>query len=341
MSTTKKTAELTNFAVCGSINPTLARMFSAMPDGSLEPIIVKKSALLGTQSQFGVKEDKVSHGNIQTVEVAFLNPASDRLVVKFGLKVFRDNQTANIEMCNLLDVRSKLIEISNAYEACGGFKKLGKLYAERIAGGSFLWRNRYGFDRGVKVVIRKEGDAQIETINFGMRPAEADIARLGDAIAIGLSGKLVDIQVEAFSVLGLGQEVYPSQEMARENKNISKVLFKDENDHAMMHDQKIGNAIRTIDIWHPSFDEVGAIAVEPYGTNVRQQDAYRYEKASFYDHLDGVMKGKSPIAAISHETDPDSVPDLHYFMAVLVRGGVLGMKKGSDKSESVKETAEA
>lgn len=338
MSKTKTTAELTNFAVCGSINPTPARMFSAMPDGSLEPIIVKKNALLGTQSQYGVDKEKVAHGNIQSVEVAFLNPASDRLVVRFGLKVFRDKKTANIEMCNLPEVRSKLIEISNAYEACGGFARLGALYAERIATGSFLWRNRYGFDRGVKVTILKEGTQQTETISFGMRPDETDIKRLGDAIAFGLAGNLVDIQVEAFSAIGLGQEVYPSQEMAL-NGQISKVLFKDENGHAMMHDQKIGNAIRTIDIWHPSFDEVGAIAVEPYGTNVRHQDAYRYKSASFYDHLEGVMKGNDPIGSISEDSDPDSIPDLHYFMAVMVRGGVLGMSTKKSK-EPAEETME-
>lgn len=80
------------------------------------------------------------------------------------------------------------------------------------------------------------------------------------------------MKVTAFAFEGQGQEVYPSEEMilnkdkveGREKK--SKILYQ-VNDIAAMHSQKLGNAIRAIDTWYPSFDEVetGPIAVEPYG----------------------------------------------------------------------------
>lgn len=87
---------------------------------------------------------------------------------------------------------------------------------------------------------------------------------------------------------------------------------------AGMHSQKIGNAIRTIDTWHPKVDELGAIAVEPYGSVTSRGVACRQpkEKMDFYTLLDNwVTKGQKP-----------DVAQQHYVMAVLIRGGVFGEK---------------
>ena len=85
---------------------------------------------------------------------------------------------------------------------------------------------------------------------------------------------------------------------------------------AAMHSQKIGNALRTIDTWHPETAEVGAIAVEPYGSVTNRGKAYRQPKDNmdFYKLLDGwVLKGKTP-----------PLEQQHYIMAMFIRGGVFG-----------------
>lgn len=131
------------------------------------------------------------------------------------------------------------------------------------------------------------------------------------------------MKVTAFAFEGQGQEVYPSEEMilnkdkveGREKK--SKILYQ-VNDIAAMHSQKLGNAIRAIDTWYPSFDEVetGPIAVEPYGAVTNMGMAYRTpeEKKNFYTLFDDYSNG----------VDLDSDDDKNYVMAVLVRGGVFG-----------------
>ena len=88
-----------------------------------------------------------------------------------------------------------------------------------------------------------------------------------------------------------------------------------------MHSQKIGNALRTIDTWYPNPDgeELGPIAVEPYGSVTSQGRAYRQpkQKMDFYSLLDGWVLN-------------DKVPDAeqqHYVMANLIRGGVFGEKE--------------
>ena len=95
----------------------------------------------------------------------------------------------------------------------------------------------------------------------------------------------------------------------------SKVLY-DVNGIAALHSQKIGNALRTIDTWYPQADDIGPIAVEPYGSVTSRGKAYRQpkEKIDFYNLLDNwIVKDKTP-----------DVEQQHYVIATLIRGGVFG-----------------
>ena len=125
------------------------------------------------------------------------------------------------------------------------------------------------------------------------------------------------LQVTAFARVGAGQEVYPSQELILDkgNSGKSKTLYV-VNGVAGIHSQKLGNAIRTIDTWHPDVEELGPIAVEPYGSVTTLGKACRRptEKLDFYNLLDGwILKDKVPAAE-----------QQHFVMATLIRGGVFG-----------------
>ena len=139
-------------------------------------------------------------------------------------------------------------------------------------------------------------------------------------IEAGLRGEnFALLTVNAFVHLGAGQEIFPSQELVLDsNSKKSKVLYQ-VSDVAAMHSQKVGNALRTIDTWHPMVESLGAIAVEPYGSVTSRGVACRQpkEKMDFYTLLDKwVTKGEKP-----------AKEQQHYVMAVLIRGGVFGEKE--------------
>ena len=125
------------------------------------------------------------------------------------------------------------------------------------------------------------------------------------------------LQVTAFVRIGAGQEVFPSQELIldRGRGDKSKTLYH-VNNIAGIHSQKIGNALRTIDTWYEGADEMGPIAVEPYGSVTTQGKAYRQpkQKLDFYNLLDNWI--------IKDQTPP--VEQQHFVIATLVRGGVFG-----------------
>ena len=260
---------------------------------------------------------EVSKANLQTVDIAALQHSTDTLKVVFTLRVLGGLSTPST--CNSPDYQTALAEKIQQYQNDTGFAELAQRYAFNIASGRFLWRNRVGAEN-VKVVV-SVADEQItfDSQDYSLREFSTDkkIAKLAGFIQQGLTQNHTFIKVEAYSQLGEGQAVYPSQElvMGGGKGDKSKFLYQLQG-QAAMHSQKIGNALRTIDTWHPAVAEVGPIAIEPYGSVTNRGAAYRQpkEKTDFYNLLDAWMiKGKEP-----------TTEQQHYIMAMLIRGGVFG-----------------
>lgn len=360
-------SSLTNAAVSKSVEVNPAYLFNYYPldGGKYVPVAVTMASVLGTQSSFlNSTIEKASSGNPQRVEVAYLAQDCDTLSIKFTAR-FNGRKGLAIDMINLPDFEKHLGDLSEAYEKAGGYKFLGALYAANIASGKHAWRN--GFGEEVKVIITaRQPSLQVDrTFTFTpngnsyldarspLNPVlDEDVKALGDMIGEGLAGNhILLIEVETLVKAGIGQEVFPSQEMVDNPSKFapSRVYYQDPETHqAMMHSQKIGNAIRHIDIWHPEVDRFGAIAVEPFGSLVRRQSAVRYgNKRDFYTLLlneeQAAAKGKdstlgSALKAASSLDDLNKIEDVHYFFAVFMRGGVFGMAKKEDKKAAKKNS---
>jgi len=298
-----------------------------------KPIDIRLKSVRGTISNRLKTKDSdpakldasIQNANLQTVDVAMLPQECDTLKVSFTLRVL--GGTGKPSACNNQIYQQKLQQIVQAYVAQEGFKTVAQRYAHNIANGRFLWRNRVGAE-SVEVLVEQlqagkpiQGwtfnALELSLRNFNVQPsAQAALAQIAEVIAKGFLGSShVLLQVTAFVRSGAGQEVFPSQELVLEKSKKSKTLYHVD-DVAAMHSQKIGNALRTIDTWYPGNEELGPIAVEPYGSVTTLGKAYRQpkEKMDFYSLFDKwVLK--------------DQVPDLvqqHYVIANLIRGGVFG-----------------
>jgi CRISPR-associated protein Csy3 len=88
--------------------------------------------------------------------------------------------------------------------------------------------------------------------------------------------------------------------------------------YAAIRDQKIGNAIRTIDTWYPEFKETGVpIAIEPNGANLDTQRFFRKNSTSAF-----------MMFLQLNDIDPNTEQGM-FCIASLVRGGVYsGGKDG-------------
>lgn len=275
---------------------------------------------------------EIQKANLQAVDVAALPFDADTLKLVFTLRVL--GGFSQPTACNDQDYQSVLANKIGVYLEEQKCNELSLRYAENLANGRFLWRNRLVAEEIEVRITQIEGDVvkkswcfdgrQFSLRNFSVNK-DPQIAQLAQAIQIGLRGNsFIFLKIEAFARIGAGQEVFPSQELVRESGNEkykkSKVLYAVK-EVAAMHSQKIGNAIRTIDTWYPNADDIGPISVEPYGSVTNRGVAYRQpkDKMDFYTLLDSwITKDKIP-----------SLQQQHFVVACLIRGGVFG-EKGKD-----------
>lgn len=163
-------------------------------------------------------------------------------------------------------------------KACAGLEELAQRYARNLANGRFLWRNR-AVAAQVDVRVRdKTGlDVRFDALNVPLRDFDNctdDEKAVARRILAGLKGEGdAVLRVEADVDFGLrgALEVFPSQNYL-ENKatGFARPLYcvgeppKNQDRHsvqelgqAALRDQKVGNALRTIDTWYPAFAERG------------------------------------------------------------------------------------
>lgn len=307
--------------------PSDALMFAGNWDqNEWSPILVGEKSVRGTISnrlKNALANDpakldaEVSKANLQTVDTAALPHHTDTLKLVFSLRVLGGLDVPST--CNDPAYQQALAARVHAYQVETGFKELAQRYALNIANGRFLWRNRVGAEN-----IRVEVNAAEKTFSFNSYEYDLrtfasndQVDQLAALIQQGLQGEAVFLKVTAYAKLGEGQAVFPSQELVMGGGKGDKSKFLYQLDgQAAMHSQKIGNALRTIDTWHSAVEEVGPIAVEPYGSVTNRGAAYRQpkEKMDFYKLLDSwMLKDQTP-----------AIEQQHYIMAMLIRGGVFG-----------------
>lgn len=264
---------------------------------------------------------EVEKPNLQTVDHCALPSDRDTLKLRFTLKVLSGVQMPSA--CNNQEFQQTYQAAVEGYMQSTGFTELAKRYATNLANGRFLWRNRVGAE-AIQVVVEHVNRIDLEQKPWTFDAKEIglhsfdnpNVQALADVIAASLSGnsEFALLDVVAYSRLGEGQEVYPSEELVTAKGDKSKILYET-GGIAALHSQKVGNAIRTIDTWYGDTG-VRPIAIEAYGAVTNLGTAYRKptEKKDFYTLFDRFGQGESL-----------SETEAHYVMAMLVRGGVFGL----------------
>lgn len=269
---------------------------------------------------------KVEKPNIQTVDSASLDMTQDTLKLKFTLKILPKVEYPS--SCNNEAHYKSIVAMGEKYKAKTGFKELARRYAMNIANARFLWRNRVSAEKiDVLVSTKLSADEKKWKFNAYDYPLEdfaenSEVNELANLIAEAFCGKrnYLFLEIETYALLGKGQEIYPSEELITDKSSNSKSKnLYEVNGIAAMHSQKLNNALRTIDTWYPQTDDtenLGPIAIEPYGAVTSMGKAYRAPttKEDFYTLFDKASLGEE----LANEDEEN------YVMAVLIRGGVFG-----------------
>ena len=308
--------------------------------GESKPLRLVEKSVRGTISnrlKAAIQKDpaklnnEVEKANLQTVDACALAPDQDTLKLYYTLKFL--GGVTEPSACNNDAFRKSYSTAARQYINEEGFDLLASLYAYNIASARFLWRNRIGAE-SIEVKVKLAAAEQtkewsFDALNYALHEIKhhESLNELSSYIASVLASddNHLLLEITCYAKLGNAQDVYPSEELILDKGkgNKSKVLYAVDN-IAAMHSQKLGNALRTIDIWYPDYTDpdasIGPIAIEPYGSVTNMGKAFRTpkDKKDFYTLFDKWALGQ----------ELDSKEELHYVMAVLIRGGVFGQ---SDK----------
>jgi CRISPR-associated protein Csy3 len=313
------------------------------------PVYVVRHGIRGTQNinkggdgdtnvTAETKRQEVS--NIQTTDSAKLDADAEALVVRFSLR-FLDFHHAlfacapgakdsDSEITALKDSIDGFIQRAKASE---GLMEVACRYARNIANARWLWRTRV-IASTVTVLVDTEGSrvAEFDALKIPLnhfKNYEDGERAIAEKIAAGFRGE----QTAMLDVVGRAEfggrgaiEVFPSQNYIEDKpRGFARSLYclgsAERADHtvgmrrmghAALRDQKISNALRTIDTWYPEFETFGRpIAVEPNGASLEAQRFFRNaKKVSAFDLVKRL-----------NQLDPDS-NDGMFMIASLIRGGV-------------------
>lgn len=343
MSNKIKPASMLSYA--RSINIADGFMFAASSQGDKPstPILISSRSLRTTfsnhsETKKATDQKALSRSNIQSIEVATIPEGYDTLVVTTSVSF--QGQALAPYACNDQEVTEHLSRFAQLYSEKGGFKVLAELYVKNLASGSWMWRNKQNAGNCCTVTLTEGGvDYVAETLSGDTRYVEGDFEQLINRVAKALSRH--DSDPEGFVRLCIrgsiktheGSEVFPSQifpDNGKAGRFLSFTKTRANEKQAIIHQQKIGNAIRTIDTWYNGEDGASyALPVEPFGIDRKAAAAWRVDnKTDFYS-----LMTKDTLRFIDTLEDINSPADIHgniHFMAAcLVRGGVYSI--GGDK----------
>lgn len=349
MAAADKGLKAKNYSITGSFNPGIFAFyqttgaavnarFASQDGGAAEfrrfaPVLQQRSqGYLGTISNYltdkdyekAVKDGKKSPYNPNPGERdgAWLDMDKDTLIVSGTIKMvanfFRPCSSDNVQATEWHTTFVK------QYMASGEFPGLIRRYLANLVNANVLWRNQYGFDRKSVITVKT---ARLTQDFYLTTTEDASFDALVAMVAAELEkdkGYLL-LDVALCVELGAGAEVFPSQPFLSDKasvrkENYGRVLSAVELDkkrhQVIFHPQKIGNALRQVDVWYAAGDdECAPIAIEAYGVVASQRVCHRPGSANSYYKL----AGKS----YAELTEGDR----HYLMGMFIKGGLLGQSE--------------
>lgn len=340
----KKTPSILAFQRCLTVTDGL--LFSKNANGEVAPISIYKHGIRGTQNPnpdsqkdaatSSSKSAKiVDPRNLQVIDSARTQSDAVSTIIEFSIKFISINESLFAVAPDKDDNKGNVTLFSNSVadfisraNGSQGLLDVACRFARNIANARWTWRNRTYASNIVTTVTVSDLQGQIvstkqfDSLSISMKDFDNlsdDEIEVGQYISDSLSGNgvyVLTVSAEInFGITG-SYEVYPSQLFVSGEKE--KCLYQTMNGQAAFRDQKISNAIKTIDTWYPSFDTLlTPISVEPCGANLTFNELLRPKGTTSFEYLRKL-----------DELDVDS-DEGKFMIACLIRGGVYPTAKAT------------
>lgn len=341
----------THLSYCRSLSPGKAVFFYKTAESDFVPLRIEVAKINGQKCGYtegfdanlkpkNIERHELAYSNPQTIEVCYVPPNVDELYCRFSLRVEANSMQPSV--CSNPEVLRVMARLAQAYQRLGGYNELARRYSANVLMGTWLWRNQY--TQGTEIEINTSlgstyhiPDARRLSWSGGWSgPDQQQLGQLASEMANALSQPNVFwfADVTAKLKTGFCQEIYPSQkftERTDEHAVASRQLATTEclsgQLAACINPQKIGAALQQIDDWWAG-DADQPLRVHEYGANHEALTAFRHP-ASEQDFYHLLTRADQYLTDMESHDGGDELPgDVHFLMAVLVKGGLFQKGKG-------------
>ncbi|PSU36279.1 type I-F CRISPR-associated protein Csy3 [Photobacterium lutimaris] len=323
---------------------TDGQFFNVLPSDRRTPVEVINHTVIGVDNKKLDTNGFNSLANPQRIDSAKLDPNALAYEVVFQLSFLPiDSVLSKVAGTNSQELKASLKKFLQESNRSEGLAEIAHRYARNIFNGRWLWRNRMTA-KSVKISV-SVGEQNLGASNALAIPLNDFDVYVAEekALAAIIFQQLQGINEDEIKVTALltprvqgSIEVFPSQNYIDKQKGAKGVKSKSlyvlnrrplQENHgemfvvgdAALRDQKIANAIRTIDTWYSDDPHIRPIAIEQFGANLDDQCFYRKGGKSSGIDAYSLMKQCG-------ELDPNT-PEGMYFIGCLVRGGVYALSK--------------
>ena len=311
-------------------------MAGIAPDGSSQPIVVRKEGWTGTQGH-NIKDADVL--NIGEGEYAFTRYDAIGLRLKFGIAGLKFGADGHVETAGDPRIQegfgARIREFLDLSKESPKFLNVSKEITLQIFSGDWGYRNTQNAKQRIITVQWKGADGKEQeccvTRDYarGGEPQQSIEGASIDDVAKELRDQLLGRSVSSFEVqmdimfrIKGTNEVYPSQTTITRTRIYQRDPFDDK--RVIINFRKIWNCLRRID---KAYDEYGTqypISIEPLGGDKRSVRNFRSGRNSFYSLL-WKLKSSDTVRALIDSDDGE------YMIGMFIRGHVITVNKNRDK----------
>lgn len=342
----------THLSYSRSLSPGKAVFFYKTAESDFVPLRIEVAKISGQKCGYtegfdanlkpkNIERYELAYSNPQTIEACYVPPNVDELYCRFSLRVEANSMQPYV--CSNPEVLSVMTRLAQVYQRLGGYSELARRYSANMLMGTWLWRNQYTQGTAIKIKTSLGStfdipDARRLGWSDGWPESEQkQLDQLASEMAKALSQPDIFWFADVTAALKTGfcQEIYPSQkftERTDDHNTVSRQLATAECCNgqlaACINPQKIGAALQKIDDWWANDADL-PLRVHEYGANHEALTALRHP-ATGQDFYHLLTKAEQFVTVLeSSEWGGVELPgDVHYLMAVLVKGGLFQKGKG-------------
>ncbi|WP_448565932.1 type I-F CRISPR-associated protein Csy3 [Thalassotalea ganghwensis] len=341
--------ELCNTKYDRSLYPSKAIFYYQTDESDFVPLEAEVSYIRGKKASFaeGYNSDStpknnapqdLAHANLLAMEECYVPPTIEEIYCRFSLRV--EANSLRPSACANIDTAEYLSELASNFKKNGGYQELALRYAKNILLGTWLWKNQNSGDTNITVKTSTGTVYQIDNTRLlswdaeWSEDAKKELLEFANELTKALTEprRYWSADITAKIKTAFCQEIFPSQPLLTGDrktalqKNLSKTKCRDGKEAVILHRVKIGAAIQLIDDWW-SDENSKRLRVHEYGADQDYGIAHRApgSKVDFFSIFSQMKNFNKNLKKTTHVIEPE----LYYFFAVLIKGGVFTKKQGN------------